>query len=174
MLSPCALCAQKGTSCCTGNQILLTSGDIKRMTLALLNDDFYLFEKADDDYIDPGDDPLWITISIRPDGGRRVLKRTDNKFCSLLGPMGCRLPITTRPLVCRLYPVAYSTNWIKGIDSSCPIAYSNNTSTLLDQLGMSKSDARIWHGMLMEELFAEYYDKKHQESSTTSHITDLK
>ena len=158
MASPCALCARKGATCCTGTQILLTSGDVKRITAALLRNDFYMFQKADEGYLDPGDDPLWTHITIRPDGSRRVLLRDDRKHCSLLGPSGCSLPMNTRPLVCRIYPVAFTTDWIDGIDPSCPIAHTARASDWLSEIGMSKDDARKWHRILMDELFAEFGD----------------
>ncbi|MBN1759360.1 MAG: YkgJ family cysteine cluster protein [Chitinispirillaceae bacterium] len=172
MSSPCASCAEKGTSCCTGTQILLTSGDVKRITAVLLRNDYFHFEKADEDYLDPGDDPIWIRITIKSDGTRRVVKRSGERHCSLLGPAGCRLALEERPLVCRLYPVAYTTDWIDGIDPSCPIAHAARPDELLNLIGTTRTDARRWHRMLMNELFSEYDDTVYCGNETTASPSD--
>ncbi len=156
MLSPCSRCAERGASCCTGNQIFLTSGDIRRITAALHRNDFYLFEPADPVYTESGDDPLWTDMTIGPDGKRRVLKRVEYRNCILLGPSGCVLPMEKRPLVCRLYPFAYTTARLGGIDETCPVARHENPQRCLDLMGMSMENARKWHRLIMGELFSEF------------------
>ena len=151
----CDQCSRNGTSCCQGTQILLTAGDIQRITRFLGAFDFFTFEVPDPGYTDPGDDPAWLTLTIRPDGRRRVLKRTVAKSCIMLAANGCLLPITQRPLICRLHPYTYTETDISGVDPACPMSRERNWPTLLAQLGMAKSEARKWHRLLYCELRAD-------------------
>jgi uncharacterized protein len=152
MTSHCYQCSQDGTSCCQGTQILLTSGDVLRITRFLGAFDFFTFEVPDPNYTDPGDDPAWLTLTIRPDGRRRVLKRTVDKSCIMLAGKGCLLPITIRPLICRLHPYTYTGADISGVDPTCPISREGNWPVLLEQLGMAIIEARQWHRLLYREL----------------------
>jgi hypothetical protein len=40
----------------------------------------------------------------------------------VLGPSGCVLPQTVRPLICRLFPITYTEKGIDGEDDFCPRA----------------------------------------------------
>jgi len=155
MTSPCYQCSQNGTSCCEGTQILLTAGDVRRIARFLGHFRFFTFELPDDAYRDPGDDPDWATLTIRPDGQRCVLKRASGKICTMLSEKGCLLPITVRPLICRLHPYTYTEADVSGVDPSCPMSHVKNWSELLEQLGMARVAARKWHRMLYCELHAE-------------------
>jgi Fe-S-cluster containining protein len=152
MTSHCYQCSQNGTSCCQGTQILLTTGDVLRITRFLGAFDFFTFEVPDPSYTDPGDDPVWLTLTIRSDGRRRVLKRTADKSCTMLAGKGCILPITLRPLICRLHPYTYTEADISGIDPTCPMSRERNWPALLEQLGMAIFEARQWHRLLYCEL----------------------
>lgn len=152
MTTHCYRCSQNGTSCCKGTQILLTAGDVGRIARFLNTCSFFTFEVPDLVYRDPGDDPGWLTLTVRPDGRRRVLKRAADKSCGMLTENGCLLPISVRPLICRLHPYTYTESDISGIDPSCPMSHEGNWPALLEQLGMAAFQAREWHRMLYCEL----------------------
>jgi Fe-S-cluster containining protein len=152
MTTQCCQCSQNGTSCCKGTQILLTTGDVRRIARFLDAFNFFTFEVPDLIYRDPGDDPAWLALTIRPDGRRRVLKRTADKGCTMLAENGCLLPITVRPLICRLHPYAFSEADISGVDPTCPMSREGNWPVLQEQLGMAMNEARIWHRLLYREL----------------------
>ena len=96
MKSICFECSLIGKSCCKGTQICLTTGDVRRISQYLAVDSFSTIENPDLAYIDPGDDPGWLTLTLRSDGKRRVLKRTGNQSCMMLGENGCLLPMIVR------------------------------------------------------------------------------
>jgi len=152
MKNHCFQCCQSGTSCCKGTQICLTTGDVLRIARFLDASDFFTFQVPDLIYTDPGDDPAWISLTVRPDGCRRVLKRTAGKNCTMLAESGCILPMTIRPLICRLHPYSFTEADISGIDPTCPISCEGNWPVLLEQLGMAIGEARKWHQLLYGEL----------------------
>jgi Fe-S-cluster containining protein len=152
MKTLCFACSQNGTSCCQGTQICLTGGDVLRISQFLNSCNFYTTEMPDSAYLDPGDDPAWITLTIRPDGQRRVLKRTLDKSCTMLGESGCLLPMAVRPLICRLHPYTYTEAGISGVDPACPISRELDFSVVLENLGMVMNEARKWHALLYCEL----------------------
>ena len=155
MKSTCAQCATIGKSCCKGTQICLTSGDVRRISQFLAADGFSTIEKADPAYIDPGDDPVWTALTIRPEGTRRVLKRTEDQRCLMLDEAGCRLPMHVRPLVCRLHPYVFTETGISGIDQSCLIAKAVDWTSEMQHLGMAMDTACQWHRLLYCELHGE-------------------
>lgn len=155
MSTHCYRCFQNGTSCCKGTQILLTIGDVRRIARFLDTFNFFTFEVPDPDYRDPGDDPAWLSLTVDPDGRRRVLKRTPEKRCFMLAENGCVLPMRIRPLICRLHPYTYREADISGIDPTCPIAREGNWPMLLEQMGMTMIEAREWHRLLYCELCAD-------------------
>lgn len=139
---PCARCASTQKTCCQHAQILVTSGDVRRIAAHTGLDGFHHHARPIDqavlEHVDS--DPNWVRYTVAPDGTRHVLKKQDGIHpgasghrgqagdCTFLGPQGCVLPIETRPFVCRLYPFMYN-EWrmegpgdeSKGIDESyCP------------------------------------------------------
>ena len=99
----CLACASQGHTCCQGHDIYVTRGDCERIRLAGGGVDFFEYRSCSHAaYADQGDDPLWQQYVFRRDGSRRVLKRRTGGDCVFLGPQGCLLPLTARPLVCRL------------------------------------------------------------------------
>jgi len=149
----CFACSQNGTSCCQGTQIYLTNGDVLRIAQFLKSFDFFANEMPDAVYLDPGDDVEWLSLTIRPDGKRRVLKRTAAKSCTMLGATGCILSMAARPLICRLHPYTYTATGISGVDSACPIFREQDVPAVLEQLGMEIKEARKWHELLYFELY---------------------
>lgn len=152
MTTHCYHCSRNGTSCCQGTQILLTTADVMRIARFLGAFHFFTFEEPDLAYRDPGDDTAWPTLTIFPDGRRRVLKRTPGKSCTMLAENGCLLPVSVRPLICRLHPYTYTEADISGVDPTCPMAREGNWPALLEQLGMDIFEARQWHRQLYCEL----------------------
>ena len=155
MKTLCFECSQNGTSCCKGTQICLTAGDILRISRFLETNNFFTIENADLAYMDPGDDPGWIILTIRSDWKRCVLKRTGDQSCSMLGENGCLLPMIVRPLVCRLHPYLFTEAGIAGIDPCCPISREPDWPGVLEQLGLAMNEARNWHRLLYCELHGE-------------------
>ena len=52
MKNICFHCCQKGTSCCAGTQICLTTGDVLRIAQSLNTSNFFTFEIPDLAYTD--------------------------------------------------------------------------------------------------------------------------
>lgn len=155
MKTLCFKCSQNGISCCKGTQICLTAGDVRRISQLLNSCNFFTTEMPDPVYLDQGDDPAWVMLTIRPDGQRCVLKRTVDKSCIMLGENGCLLPMAVRPLICRLHPYTYTEAGISGVDPACPISRERDFSAVLEKLGMTMNEARRWHELLYCELHGE-------------------
>jgi Fe-S-cluster containining protein len=143
-------------TCCQRAEILVTAGDVERIAVHTGQRDF--FERrapADPSYLDADeDDPNWLSYTVAPDGTRRVLRRQENGDCGFLAATGCTLPLATRPLVCRLYPFAYSESGIAGEDSEyCPTAVlAPRGQPMTEVLGITVAEGRVWHRQLYEEL----------------------
>ena len=148
---PCMNCARAGTSCCKGYQILLTTGDLERISGFLGDHDFFTFETPVPEEFSPDYDPTWLPMILGSDTQVRVLKRTPEKNCSLLTPTGCRLPFDRRPLICRLYPYTYTEQGILGVDAACPISREKEWGTVLEHLDMPTARATQW----LTQLYAE-------------------
>ncbi len=155
-LSPCARCARVQRTCCQRAEILLTEADVARIA-AHTGDDAFQERRAplDPEYVaDDPDDPAWRRLTVRPDGTRRMLRRRPDGACTFLGDAGCRLPLETRPLVCRLYPLAYTERGLDGADESyCPTdLLAPDGRPMHAVLGMDLDDARRWRASLYQEL----------------------
>jgi Fe-S-cluster containining protein len=154
----CLACASQGHTCCQGRDIYVTHGDCARIGRHSRVADFFEYRGCSHlDYADQDDDPLWQQYVFRRDGSRRVLKRLADGNCLFLGRAGCCLPLTARPLVCRLYPHLYSANGIAGVwDGECPAA-KTQASPMLEKgiAGVQWQDAVQWHRMLYSEILLE-------------------
>lgn len=154
-LHPCAKCASIQRTCCQQAEILVTDGDIQRVSSATGRSDIWeLRRPSDPSYLDQDDDPNWLGYTVDARGRRRVLKRQANGDCIFLGPAGCVLGTEERPLVCRLYPFSYTEAGIDGVDDSyCPTSrVVPEGQTILDALGMTLQDGQRWHRALYQEL----------------------
>ena len=101
----CAHCAQIGKTCCQLTEIYVTVGDVRRIASFSSRIDFFEYRMpVNPDYAADDTDPLWQRLVFRPDGSRRVLKHQDSGDCFFLGPSGCQLSLSSRPLICRLHP----------------------------------------------------------------------
>lgn len=149
----CRKCATLGKTCCQVCEILVTAGDVHRIEAHTGRADFWSDAKPNDPrYLDQDDDPNWLRWVFRPDGTRPVLRRQENGDCAFLTSAGCSLPMEIRPLVCRLYPYAYTEAGINGVSDGCPPAVIPPRSTILKVLDMQLPDAVRWHRMLYSEL----------------------
>lgn len=148
---PCMNCARAGTSCCKGYQILLTAGDLERISGVLGDRAFFTFEPPVPEDIAPDYDPTWLPMIMGTAGHVRVLKRTPEKNCCLLTPDGCCLPFDKRPLICRLYPYTYTEQGILGVDPACPISREKEWGAVLEGLDMPAARATEW----LTQLYAE-------------------
>ena len=157
-ISLCAMCATRGLTCCQGidRDIYITKGDLDRIKGFWGRDDFYEFRRpTDPDYADNDDDPVWAACVFRPDGSRRVLKKT-SAGCCFLKTDGCVLPLHIRPLVCRLYPYDYNCDgFYEAFADGCPVNLLPQGRTLDQCLGMNPSEARGWHQALYAEILLE-------------------
>jgi len=151
----CSRCASLGKTCCQETEIYLTVGDIKRIAEFAARLDFYEYRApADPSYLDQEDDPVWATQTMRPDKTRRVLKHQAEQNCLFLTPTGCQLPMTVRPLVCRIHPFTYTNTGIGvELDDRCQRARPEPGLDLVAALGMSLAQAQAWHRQLYEEIF---------------------
>ncbi len=151
----CSECARAGRTCCQGHEIYVTWGDCRRIGYHTQRRDFYEYQGCDDlAYADQTEDPIWQQHVFRPDGSRRVLKRKANGDCCFLSPQGCQLPLTVRPLVCRLFPHTYSATGIfEGWDQECPAARAiAKVSLEIGIAGVAEEEAARWHQLLYDEV----------------------
>lgn len=149
----CAKHAQIGKTCCQTSEVLVTAGDRARITEYARRGDFWGHRApGNPSYADQDDDPNWLKWAFRPDGTRPVLNRKASGDCSFLGASGCTLPMTTRPLVCRLFPYTYTEKGIDGVDDACPKEVVPPGSTILQVLDMKREEADRWHAQLYREL----------------------
>ncbi len=150
----CVRCARHMKTCCQTSEIYTTSGDVQRITEYTGQSDFVEFRKpANPAYSEQDDDPIWRDHVFRSDGSRRVLKRQANGDCHFLGDKGCRLPLETRPLICRIYPFDYTADGIKEtLATGCPTELLKPGQHLIAALEMNLDDARRWHAQLYQEL----------------------
>jgi Fe-S-cluster containining protein len=153
----CARCARHMKTCCQTPEIYVTPGDAERIGNHLGRRDFWHFRVPRDPvYLEEDDDPVWQEHIFREDNSRRVLKKTADNDCSLLGPQGCTLPLEVRPLVCRLYPFDYDERGIRDeLAGGCPVELLRPGQQLLVALDMKIDDARRWHKQLYEEIRVE-------------------
>jgi Fe-S-cluster containining protein len=154
----CSACASQGNTCCQQRDIYVTFGDCERIRRHSGISDFHEYRGCSlAAYADQDDDPVWRQHVFRGDGSRRVLKRLADGDCLFLRPSGCTLPLTARPLICRLYPHLYSAAGISGIwDSECP-ATRIQANPLIEQgiAGIQWQEAVQWHRMLYNEILWE-------------------
>jgi Fe-S-cluster containining protein len=151
----CRECARVGRTCCQEHDIYVTWGDCRRIGSHTRRRDFYEYRPCSDlAYADQGEDPLWQQHVFRPDGSRRVIKRQANGDCLFLSPQGCQLPLTVRPLICRLFPHVYSAAGIfDGWDEECPAARVIARAALERSIaGVARGEAARWHQLLYDEV----------------------
>lgn len=150
----CVRCAQTQRTCCQICEIYITPGDLERIAADTGESDFYEYRRpANLEYLDQSDDPLWAACVFRPDGTRRVLRRSESEGCLFLGTGGCRLPLEVRPLVCRLYPFEYTEQGLQSVNGTmCPIQLLAPGETLLQSLGMDAETAEEWRRRLYAEI----------------------
>ena len=154
----CRACASQGHTCCQGHDIYVTRGDCSRIADHCGEHAFFEYRGCSRTaYADQDDDPLWRQYVFRHDGSRRVLKCRSDGDCHFLGIHGCALPLSTRPLVCRLYPHLYSADGIAdGWDGECPAAQTQ-AGPLIEQgiAGVQRQQAVQWHRLLYTEILWE-------------------
>lgn len=156
-MSACARCAGLGKTCCQRSEVLVTLGDVARISRHTGRDGAWEWRApADPSYLEQQDDPNFRLWGFSPDGHRRALKRNPNGDCVYLGNEGCTLPNQVRPLVCRLYPHAYTERGLDGIAPGCPSELVPEGTTILRVLDMRWEDAVRWHCLLYSELKEDY------------------
>ncbi|MBB03414.1 MAG: hypothetical protein CMJ47_12255 [Planctomyces sp.] len=150
----CARCARHQSTCCQFSEIYVTEGDVDRIASAVGSREFYEYATpVDPIYAQQDDDPIWREHVFREDGSRRVLKHQPDGDCTFLSATGCRLPLETRPLICRLYPFDYTADGLKDRPAGgCPVELLPPGADLLEVLDISRSDAQRWHRQLYDEL----------------------
>lgn len=136
-------------------QIIVTTGDIARISQYLGHREFYVLEPPSPWYLEPGYDPDWVPLVLRPDGLLCVLKRIGKDTCGMMTEAGCRLPFHARPMVCRLHPYMYTEQGLLGIDETCPIAAEKDGAAILEKMNMPPDQARLWLHQLYDELKAD-------------------
>ena len=152
----CARCATLQKTCCQRAEILLTTGDIARIAHDVGREDFWEQRAPlDPGYTEPDDDdPRWLEYTVATDGRRLVLRRREGGDCSFLGHAGCELSLEVRPLVCRLYPYAYTEWGLIGLDDEyCPRStLSPQGRPMNEVLDIPMASAESWRRQLYEEL----------------------
>lgn len=155
--SLCFQCSQNGKTCCQDREIYVTPGDVRRIAGKTGVRNFFEFCSCNDqNYMEQDDDPVWMNYVFKPDHRRRIIKRQANGDCVFLSPQGCILTLDVRPLVCRLYPFNYNFRQIyPELEKGCPTLFLGTGQTLLQALGMSLDNARVWHRTLYSEILSE-------------------
>jgi Fe-S-cluster containining protein len=153
----CARCARHQQTCCQTPQVYVTLGDVRRIEAETGQTGFCEFRQPPDPgYTDQDDDPIWRDNAFQPDGTRRVLNKQVNGDCTFLGPAGCVLSTSARPLVCRLYPFDYTADGFRDeVVPGCPLELLRPGQELLPTLGMSRELAEPWRQQLYVELLVE-------------------
>jgi Fe-S-cluster containining protein len=137
--------------------VTVTDGDLLRIEEWTGRDDFWERRHPldPDDAVLDQDDPAWHRGTVAPDGTRQVLRRRPGGACTFLGEHGCTLPENVRPIVCRLYPFAYSARGLLAGESAhyCPsILLARAGRSMSGVLGMDRTTAEAWRAQLYEEL----------------------
>ncbi|MGV1097995.1 YkgJ family cysteine cluster protein [Thiovibrio sp. JS02] len=152
----CAVCAKQGRTCCVSRDILLSIGDLHRITAHIGQSDFFeLRAPHSSEYLHQEDDPNWNLYTLRGNGCRRVLKHSRPGICWFLRDSGCVLPEAVRPLVCRLHPFEYNEEVLTGLSRECPADHLPPGQTLLANLAMNFQAGEEWRCQLYDELRAE-------------------
>ncbi len=153
----CIRCARISKSCCNGREIYITPADATRIGTFSGRCDFTEWRAPENpDYSEQSDDPIWDRHVFRKNHTRRILRRSSEGACTFLGPAGCLLPDTVRPLVCRLHPFTYTATGIDAEPSpDCPKHLVPDGMNVFDALHMSTEQACLWHRMLYEEILTE-------------------
>lgn len=137
----CASCHGLGRGCCLAprgpeHMFGLTRGEIAAMAAAsgLKPAEFCVADRVEPEFLE-------FLAAINPvfprtmPGGRRLrLLLTDSGACCFLGHEGCRLPVTARPLYCRLYPFALNPH--------------GRLMVLMSQECLAQEGARSWREVL--------------------------
>jgi Fe-S-cluster containining protein len=146
--------------------VYVSPGDLSRIEAFTGRSDFVEDVVAPPEYRDQEDDPAFQRI-FHSDGSRRVLRKRTNGDCTFLTPAGCSLPLEVRPLICRLYPFAYTGAGLSiELSEGCPIELLRPGQELLVVLDMKHEQAEEWRAQLYEEIA--------QEPVTHESRTDLR
>jgi len=82
-----------------------------------------------------------------------VLRLNGSPDCWFLGAQGCTLPAEVKPLLCRLFPVAYTEQGITGIEEECTARFPDrDVEALMRAIGMDMGAAEGWRAQLYREL----------------------
>ena len=155
----CARCAKHQKTCCQNTDIYVTIGDVGRIANASSSTDFTEYRAAvNPAYDQTVEDPFWQQHVFRSDGTRRVLRQQPNGDCHFLGPEGCMLAVSVRPLICRLYPFDYTADGLREQPADgCPVELLRPQQQLLEVLEMNRNEAEQNRAQLYAEL-VEYED----------------
>jgi Fe-S-cluster containining protein len=149
----CVVCAGQGRSCCVNRDIVISPGDVDRITSYTGTGDFHELRPAGNpEYLEQDDDPLWQLCTVQLCGRRKVLRHASPGLCWFLGEHGCRLPGEVRPLVCRLHPVQFNAERLTGLSSECPREHLPPGENVLTNLAMDLGLAEQWRQQLYAEL----------------------
>lgn len=149
----CVVCAEQGGSCCVDRDIVVSPGDVERITSHTGTGDFHELRAAGSpDYLEQDDDPLWELCTVQLCGRRKVLRHAAPGICWFLAERGCRLPEEIRPLVCRLHPVEFNAERITGLSPECPGQHLPPGENVLTNLDMDLGRAEQWRQQLYAEL----------------------
>lgn len=143
-MSHCARCAALGPTCCYVSSIYVTIGDIER--IAEYTRDPVGWEWAPSNYCidDYDDDPAWRK-TFNEKGEQRIL--LGSPPCPYLRRDGCSLPMDVRPLVCRLYPLGYTSEGFTGLDDSCGFC-----AEVAEEVAVDRAVVEAWRKALYEEI----------------------
>jgi Fe-S-cluster containining protein len=170
-VSLCVKCARHERTCCQKTEILVTDGDIQRISTYTGKSDFWAYRTpANPDYMQPQPhDPHWLLYTLRPDGTRAQLHQQPSWDCTFLSPTGYTLPTEVRPLICRLYPYDYTEAGLTGTVPGCPLYLLEKGQTLMQGIGMNPEQARQWHQQLYSELQAGsvWHENRHHVRSAS-------
>jgi len=154
----CEQCKKLDKTCCQlgSGVVLITDGDIKRISSFTKDVYFWKFEEPKDyllNRIKSSYDPKMRFYALSNDFKVQTLKHKENGDCIFLSISGCALPMEIRPLHCRIHPYEFVEEQVVGITfAHCPVHLLEKRGDLPDELNIRYDDAEKWVKMFYGEL----------------------
>ena len=148
----CALCAQKGTTCCyiapeNAELCFPLSKQEENRLRAHSKEELFLNKAPNSEAflnvmrsLFPGEDAV-ITRLFPPSKSHPTLRADKNGYCLYLGPKGCTLPRGSRPWFCKIFPFWVSDGEITGFSAEYCLAARQTITVrgMLKKLGQNEA-----------------------------------
>jgi uncharacterized protein len=160
-MSKCRECSKSGKTCCEICDVIVTNGDIARISAFTGRNDFFLLKPVSEEdrfeYANPRNvvkgSEIYVKFFFNEEGRRNVLKRNEKGQCCLLTKDGCVLPFDFKPLVCRLYPYQWNDQrdiWVDCTD--CPTELFKGEQEIKEHVCVSEEEALLLVNLFYDEI----------------------